>query len=386
MDKKNQNNNQHTESAVLQVFAEEFDTKDVIRGVTVDETDPTPYNDTEDTIINVDPFSEEFDKDAVVNRQPPSDYIIDDLLKIQQEKESIENSKLKLYISKKELDAILMDNPRIQFFHKNDDASFEEIDADNIVTDILSQYATKSTDDFVEIILPPNINEPAKITEQPKTTATTILDDKSTTDDNDEYYRPTDNFDDNYDEEEEIYYMTPEEVEKQNKIKQYQKTLAAVKDKFDELNKKNNYIDPEKVLSEFLQTNFKDYLLAKKIAGNADMRSAEKIITEDKIIKTEKTIEISDAHSLNPNLNEKTSVLINRDENMDIDSIEIFCKCGEKTIIRFHEDDTITTDSDTKVENNSLTDIVFDTVDVMPMLKDNEVVPEFIDKKISDNI
>ena len=60
---------------------------------------------------------------------------------------------------------------------------------------------------------------------------------------------------------------------------------------------------------------------------------------------------------LNPK--SKTSILINRDINGEIESIEVMCKCGERTLISFDY-------SDISDEEEELTEIIDEPKDTIP--------------------
>ena len=102
--------------------------------------------------------------------------------------------------------------------------------------------------------------------------------------------------------------------------------------------KKNEeeYISPQDELFNQRKKNFVDYVSANVISGNKVRRYSDTYIPEEFTAEVDtKKMEIVDLASLSGKEVKKTSVLINRDENNEIDSLEVLCKCGERTLIKF---------------------------------------------------
>lgn len=128
--------------------------------------------------------------------------------------------------------------------------------------------------------------------------------------------------------------------------------------------------DENKIFTEFLQEGFKDYLVAEKISGNKSSKFSDKVISQENLNNGRQKIEIADVHTIIGNELKKTSIMINRNEDMEIDSIEILCKCGEKTILKFNEieySSEIEPGNNHLVENKSDTDIIVDPINTIPL-------------------
>ena len=89
---------------------------------------------------------------------------------------------------------------------------------------------------------------------------------------------------------------------------------------------------------ESIEEQFKDFFELPKLSGNDEKLSDSNLIPHEIVGKTEKKVEISDdPHELE--YDQRTTIEISRDENGDIESLIINCKCGERTFIRFDYDD-----------------------------------------------
>ena len=81
---------------------------------------------------------------------------------------------------------------------------------------------------------------------------------------------------------------------------------------------------------------FKDFLVFKELAGKNKDVPHSNLIPSEKISISGNTIQISDSQLLKAVSN--TSVVVNRNEQQEIISIEVLCSCGEKTVITFDYD------------------------------------------------
>jgi len=81
--------------------------------------------------------------------------------------------------------------------------------------------------------------------------------------------------------------------------------------------------------------SFKDFIIAPKIAGNRHSISDKKRIPFDLVEETGTSIEIIDDHKPNKDEKHLTNILIHRDVEGDVEFIEINCKCGERTLLKF---------------------------------------------------
>lgn len=93
--------------------------------------------------------------------------------------------------------------------------------------------------------------------------------------------------------------------------------------------------DPDRENEEYLQKHFKDFLSLPKIAGKFSKSIENNLIPKDVVKKTGKTIEIADDLPQSKDTKMQSSVIINRDENGELESMEVICKCGERTLIKF---------------------------------------------------
>ncbi|NLO20359.1 MAG: hypothetical protein GX121_10895 [Ignavibacteria bacterium] len=91
--------------------------------------------------------------------------------------------------------------------------------------------------------------------------------------------------------------------------------------------------------ANFLKQNFKDFLTLPRISGTHSVKADSNIISGDKIKADSGFIEIPDivANELDAN-GESSTILVNRNSKNEITSIEILCKCGERTVIDFDYD------------------------------------------------
>ena len=350
------------------------------------------------------PFYEVFDSKSVVNRGETSDFIIEDLLRLKQEKEAKEkiNKNKKYYISKQELEQILTDNPGIKFYKKDDNGNVEELsETENINFENQKKSFTvdekPNENELIEIIIPAadvTVNRhsalDAESPENSKETQHQVRGDSKTAGSENENH-----FDD-FDDDDETYYISEEEAEERRQKKELQEKLKGIQDAIEAMKVRDDYRNPDEIFSEFLQENFKDYLLAKKITGNNQMKFGDKIIAQEIIEDANKSIEIADLTQFD--ISKKTSILINRDDEMEIESIEVLCKCGEKTVIKFDAvedfDATSAENLEPIITDSTNTQIVIDTVGIVPLdysienekAKENyqELVSEEMDELVSE--
>lgn len=90
--------------------------------------------------------------------------------------------------------------------------------------------------------------------------------------------------------------------------------------------------------SDFLNDDFLDFIELPKISGDAVNLVGKNLITSDFVKHTNKKVEISD-ESISDESHNHTSIEINRSETGDIESIAVYCKCGEVTQITFNYED-----------------------------------------------
>jgi hypothetical protein len=339
------------------------------------------------------PFYETFNAKSIVNRGETTDFIVEDLQKVRYEQAEAEkrNRNESYYVSKQELEHILNENPGIKFYKKDSEGNVEKVsESDTIDFENLKLFANDleglSGDELIEIAIPVG----KKIVSTPQPTTESDTEQKEETPESKPQYDGNDDLYDG-DNDDDVYYLSEEDLEKKRQKEELRERLKGIQDAIDAMNAKNAYKNPNEVFSEFLQDNFKDYLLAKKITGNNHTRFSDKIIDKEIIEDSHKSVEITDfAHS--HNISNKTSILINRDDNMEIESIEIICKCGERTAIRFDEVENFATtkieDLDTSIEDPANTKIIIDSLAVTPMdyLAENQKLKEEYKEFVAEEI
>lgn len=128
-------------------------------------------------------------------------------------------------------------------------------------------------------------------------------------------------------------------------------------------NIEDNPIDEPSEITEYnkearrKKDSFQDYLKLPKISGRERKFESNKHIPAEAIKERLKKIEIID-DPVDSHQHDKTLVEINRDEFGEIESISIYCKCGEKTLIEF--DYLNDEDVNTEIINNEIQEKPFD--------------------------
>ncbi len=115
----------------------------------------------------------------------------------------------------------------------------------------------------------------------------------------------------------------------------------------------------------YVRGHFKDFLQIPKITGSKNKDTDSNIIKAESISKNTKKIEISDDPNFQDNRHSTTSVIVNRDEDGELESIEVLCKCGERTFIKFDY-----FEEDSGVESSS--EVIKDNPGFVPFLSDSE--------------
>ncbi len=95
--------------------------------------------------------------------------------------------------------------------------------------------------------------------------------------------------------------------------------------------------------TEYINRNFRDFLQYPKISGEDKFGLERKFIPKEQIQGKDKKIEIADSVKFDEE-NHSTTIEIIRSAEGDIENIVVYCRCGEKTLIRFDYDDK--TDAD----------------------------------------
>lgn len=98
----------------------------------------------------------------------------------------------------------------------------------------------------------------------------------------------------------------------------------------------------DKSSQEYLIRNFKDFLVLPRIAG-AQPSGTSRIIHNQSSEGKQNANESDSTPQFQELLTGETSVIINRNTAGEIESIEVYCKDGEKVLIRFDFDDNSNT-------------------------------------------
>ena len=104
-------------------------------------------------------------------------------------------------------------------------------------------------------------------------------------------------------------------------------------------------IQADQSSQEYLIRNFKDFLVLPKISETKTADSS-RVIHQQSINKQSESDEMITKPQFQELLTGETSIVVNRNEDGEIDTIEVYCKDGEKVVIRFEFED----DSTTKAE------------------------------------
>ncbi|MFA7626000.1 MAG: hypothetical protein WCZ17_03055 [Candidatus Kapaibacterium sp.] len=87
--------------------------------------------------------------------------------------------------------------------------------------------------------------------------------------------------------------------------------------------------------NDILSDEFLDFVEFPLISGDKKTTTGKNLISSDDLKPTKRKVEITD--SSDPiNEDHQTSVEINRNENGEIESLAVYCKCGELTQINFN--------------------------------------------------
>ncbi len=86
---------------------------------------------------------------------------------------------------------------------------------------------------------------------------------------------------------------------------------------------------------EVLIKNFKDFLVIPKITGSNPNRKSRNIYSKDEVEEKDASVEISNNVPFDDVSSSESSVIVNRGIDGEIESLEVYCKDGEKILIRF---------------------------------------------------
>jgi hypothetical protein len=103
----------------------------------------------------------------------------------------------------------------------------------------------------------------------------------------------------------------------------------------------DNKVDELFDYKEYQITNFKDFLELPKISGPQQSISGKRVISKDLINKDpSEKVEVYSEPPFKPIKTGESSVIVNRNLDGEIESIEVCCKDGERILIRFDFDDS----------------------------------------------
>lgn len=110
---------------------------------------------------------------------------------------------------------------------------------------------------------------------------------------------------------------------------------------YDENKRRNNLFNNEfsqnaksgKITPDQPHKNFNDFLILPKISGTQRMPHSSRL-PSDFVKQKGEMIEISDS-PIKARKKHHSSVIVNREPNGEVESIEVVCTCGERTLIKF---------------------------------------------------
>ncbi len=97
---------------------------------------------------------------------------------------------------------------------------------------------------------------------------------------------------------------------------------------------KNQDTDEPEEHQEVLIRNFRDFLVLPRISGARPMKGSRNIINKEQI-QEGANVEISNKPPFGDVSSGESSVIVNRNLEGEIESLEVYCKDGEKIVIRF---------------------------------------------------
>ncbi len=117
---------------------------------------------------------------------------------------------------------------------------------------------------------------------------------------------------------------------------------------------------------ERMKKSFSDFVKAPKLAGNKKGNNHIHLYSSEFIQNENSTVEILDSPSYSEMHHENSMIEINRDTNGEIISIIVYCKCGEKTVIKldyYDPDFDELDDNDSTKPKEELSDIANEEIE-----------------------
>ncbi len=90
-----------------------------------------------------------------------------------------------------------------------------------------------------------------------------------------------------------------------------------------------------KVQPDNLHQHFNDFMIMPKISGLNNKIPNSMRLPADYVVQRGEKIEIANDPSLDKSKDNPASVIVNRDQYGEVESIEVLCNCGERTYIKF---------------------------------------------------
>lgn len=107
--------------------------------------------------------------------------------------------------------------------------------------------------------------------------------------------------------------------------------------------------DPHESNDMRLQKHYMDFLNFPLIAGTKSGIPHSNLLPSEYLQSRKKKIDIVDEPNIKHKHDKPSSVIINRDESGELESIEFYCKCGERTFLKFDYVDSVLSDNLTEV-------------------------------------
>jgi hypothetical protein len=138
-----------------------------------------------------------------------------------------------------------------------------------------------------------------------------------------------------------------------------------------------------------VRENFRDYLILRNISGKQKGLFYHNIIPLDKIQDSGKTVEVYDDLNIKDKLDsEKSTIIVHKTNEDDVDVIEVLCSCGKRTFIKLDYeavdsaviysegehyptfDDNIETYDEEEKDNQGFEENIFNADKVEPIIED----------------
>lgn len=89
------------------------------------------------------------------------------------------------------------------------------------------------------------------------------------------------------------------------------------------------------IQTDDLHQHFSDFIVLPKISGTNNKIPNSMRLPSDYVKSRGDKVEIADDPSMDESTDNPASVIVNRDQYGEVESIEVLCKCGERTFIKF---------------------------------------------------